>query len=305
MVTRQANILSKLSVALAVSLFFLVAPRAARAQSSEQTFSFSAEAQANSSTVGNIFTVAPQASYNYNDHFGIDVGVPFHFTRDPSYFSNSSLNPMWNDGVGMPYIRARYMRNFSGVTYASMLTGLAPVGSYAKGLNTGRVGVEWFNHVDGAVGRFTPFGNVALANGILDRNFVSGPYNGFRPYQTLGFVSDLEGGTTFKVHRRLSVGGSAFWDLPAGRQKVFSRLVAQGTFVPGFVQNNRFFQHEFETEGPSSIAKDDGLTGWGTFTLTHNLDLQVGYTRSVRYALNSWGVTLAFNPTSFARILWR
>jgi hypothetical protein len=301
----QARNYRGMSIILSFLLFLLLGCNLAWAQSSEQKFSFSAEAQANSTTVGNLFTVDPMGSYNHSDHFGIDVGLPIHFTRDPSFFSNSSMKPMWNDGVSDPYVRFRYMRDYSGVTFATMATGSAPVGSFTKGLNTGRVGVDWFNHVDVAVHKLTPFGNVGLANGLLDRHFLTGPYSGFRPFQTLGFVSDLEGGATYALHRRLSVGGSAFEILPSGHQKIFSRLVAQGMFVPGPVEHNRFFEHQFETAGPSSIARDDGFSGWGTLALNHNLDVQLGYTRSTHYALNSLGVTLAFNPSSFTRVLWR
>ncbi len=305
LVVRRFVFYGRLVVLLAAFVFLASGFNTARAQSSsENKFSFSAEGQANALTVGDMFTVNALGSYNYSDHFGVDVGLPFHFTRDPSFLSNSTLTPWWNKGVGMPYARARYMRGISRVNYATMVSGYAPVGSYKDGLNTGRVGVDWFNHVDVPIGKLSPFGSVDLANGLLDRPFATGPYEGFRPYQTLGFVSSLEGGATYALHRRLSVGGSWFEDLPAGRQKVFSRLVAQGTFVPGFVQNNRFFANEFLTTGPASIARDDGISGWGTLGLGHSMNLQVGYTRSVHYALNSLGVTLAFNPTSFTRALW-
>lgn len=255
-------------------------------------------------TVGDSFTVDAMGTYTLNNHFWVDAGLPLHFTRYPSYLSNSPLTANWENGIGEPFARLGYSRALSGVNYTTMLIGYAPVGSYPKGLDTGRVGADWFNHVEATTHKFTPFGNVDLANGLFDRPFMAGPYEGNRPFQTVGFVSQFEGGVGYAIHRHFTVGGSAFEVVPGGRQKIFSRLVAEGTFIPGPVTNNRFFENQFETAGPSTIVRDDGFTGWGVVRLNQAFDVMLGYTRSVHYGMNSLGVTLAYNPTSITRLLW-
>src|SRR5262249_60285519 len=69
--------------------------------------------------------------------------------------------------------------------------------------------------------RFTPFGNLGVANTISDTAFFS------RPFSSLGIVGHFEGGTSYRLHRSLSVGASAYCVVPSGEQKIYSR-VAKG-----------------------------------------------------------------------------
>jgi len=258
-----------------------------------------------STQLGQITTFDTSIGYNFNNFLGVDVGLPIYFVRTPSFFSNNrDRNRGWMDGLGDPYVNVRFNGTAREVNFLSVLTGTAPTASFRKGLTTGRVGVDWFNHIDGSSHGFTPFVNFGLANGIVDRHILPRPYSQDRPFRTLGFVSDFEGGMSYKLWRKLTVGASMYVVIPTGQQKVFSEYFRQGALPStGDSDHSRVWETAFETVGPSSIARDNGYSGWFGFSPSRIVDVQVGYSRSVRYALDTVTFTIALNANSLARKL--
>jgi hypothetical protein len=183
-----------------------------------------------------------------------------------------------------------------------VVTGTAPTANFRKGFTTGRVGVDWFNHLDGNVHGISPFVNFGAANNIIDRHFLPRPYSMVHPYITQGFVADFEGGVNYKIRQRLTVGGSYYDVLPAGPQKAYSRIVQRGegprTSNGGHA---RFWQSAFETKGSARFFRDNGFSGTFAVSPVKVMDIEIGYTRSVRYALNAISVGVVFNVNSVAR----
>ena len=230
-------------------------------------------------SAGQIYLIATSLGYDFNSHFGTDVGVPFYFIRPSSSAGGSSTN-----GVGDPFLDLRAKFSNPTVNFGSTLTGFVPVGDSSKGLSTGRVTFDWTNHFDRSFSDLTPFANVGIANTIMSTRLF------LRPYTTLGFNTHVEGGATYDVSKFFSLGGSAYDILPSGQQTVFSK-VAHGAHAG----HGRVFEGSQETTGGAEIAQDDGFSTWVDANPWRGIDLTLAFTRSLHYDLNSVSFALGFN----------
>ena len=86
------------------------------------------------------------------------------------------------------------------------------------------------------------------------------------------------------------MGASAYGILPAGQQTVFSR-VAHGA-AP---QHGRVFEGNQQTTGSADIAKDNGFSMWLNASPGRVVEVEVGFTRSMHYDLNSVSFMVRLN----------
>jgi hypothetical protein len=263
-------------------------------------FTAFAQIQGRSTPLGMVLSGVVDVGYDFNSHLGGDVGLPVFFVRSPfSLVANRDWR--YFTLFGDPYVDVRYKTGLSGLKFTSILTGTVPASNSQRIFSTGRFGVDLFNHVEHGFKGFTPFLNFGAANQTVSRYVLPRPYSFARPYQSLGFVSDFEGGTSIKIFGGFKIGGSMYALVPAGPQKVFSRLIAPDSPVVGPGDHNRYFNSAFETIGPSRIARDNGYSGWLEVTRVRNVTLQIGYSRSVHYAYDSLTLLLSFDGTSLFR----
>jgi hypothetical protein len=228
---------------------------------------------------GQIYQLTTSVGYDFTPHLGVDVGVPFYFIRPAGSLGGSSSN-----GVGNPFLDVRLKFLNPTVNFGSMLTGFVPVGDSKKGLSTGRATFDWTNHFDRSFSRVTPFVNLGVANTILSTPLF------VRPYTTLGFNMHVQGGVSYDLRKFLSVGASAYDIVPTGQQTVFSR-VAHGAAA----QHGRVFQTNQQTTGSADIAKDNGFSAWVDATPGRLVELELGFTRSTHYDLNSVSFLMGLN----------
>ena len=262
------------------------------------------QAQAGSNTLGLVSSVDVNVGYNFDDHFGGDIGLPVFYVRSPLTLT-TKRDWQTETLLGNPYIDLHYALTRSGVKIVSVLTGTGPVASSVRVYTTGRPKVDWFNHFEPEK-KFmgiTPFVNLGVSNGTIDRYYMPRPYSVGRPYETLGGLGDGEVGASFEIRHGYKIGASAYGLLPEGRQKVFSRLVTPGSSVVGDSSHNRSFFGAFETTGPASIARDNGVSAWAEITRAQNIDLIIGATHSVHFHYDSLNVTLNFDGTALIRSL--
>lgn len=252
--------------------------------------------------IGSIYNGAVGVGYNITEHFGGDVGVPLYVVQSP-YSIVTNHDWRWTTLLGDPFIDFRYTTKHYGLDMTSILTGIIPASSPERVFSTGRFGVDWFNHVETHYKGLKPFVNFGAASGTMDRYILPRPFNIARPYQTLGFISDFEGGASYTFFKSYSVGASAYALVPGGPQKMFSRLVAPDSNVAGDSNHHRYWNSAFETEGDSTIARDNGYSGWVDIARVKNLTVQVGYNYSIHYALGTAFVLLRFDGTSLIRFL--
>jgi hypothetical protein len=256
-----------------------------------------------SNTLVNVFRLDTTVGYSFDKHFSIDGGLPVFFIR-PSETATSSASMAAANGIGNAYLEARFAAANPLVNYSSVVTGTAPTGDKNSGLSTGRATFDWTNHFDRSFSRLTPFGNIGFSNTVSDTPLF------VRPYTTLGFVTHLEGGVVYRLARFLDAGAAAYAIEPAGQQTVISQLIgktAAATAQSGKSNARHGHQGVFETThsavGPADLVRDNGFSIWGSIHPAKALTLQVGYTRSIHYALNTVSFGIGVNLGSVVRNL--
>ena len=261
-------------------------PNQKQAQETGWTSMMSFDGSANSQE--RVLDLDSTVGYNFDKHWGADMGVPLSFvsaststtTGSTSTKSTTALN-----SLGNIFTDVNFKTNGDLANYASTLTVAAPTGSTKKGVSTGRFNVGWNNHVEHAFDRLTPFIEGGFSNGLTDTRFYH------RPFTTLGFISQFTGGSSLDLGGNFSVGASLYDVLPAGQQKMFSKLVSQKSgSTAGTGKNGRSYELAAETTGNASLTRDNGGSAWVEFS-PGVFDFQIGYTHSVHFALN----TVAFN----------
>jgi hypothetical protein len=234
---------------------------------------------------GQVYALDPSVGYDFNSHFGVAVGAPVYFVRSSSSTSTRSASAT---GLGDPFLglHLRYPNEI--LNFATFLTGTAPVGNSKEGLSTGRATFDWTTHIDHPIAKLTPFLEAGLANTTPDSNLF------LRPYTTLGFNTHFRGGASYAVWKFVSIGASGYDILPSGQQTVFSR-VTPAQVSGGTGQHGPPFLNTQQTAGSSSIAHDDGFSTWIEAFPQRTVDLQLGFTRSVAYDLNSVSFNIGIN----------
>jgi hypothetical protein len=287
-------LMSSLSAAQTTSQITTSAqPATLPADSEVQGWTGYAQVQGSSSSLGAVLTDAIDVGYDFTPHFGVSAGLPLFHVRSP-FSIVSTTDWRWTTLLGEPWVDAHYTNTRAGIRFLSVLTGTIPLSSNQRVFTTGRFNGDWFNHLEHAYSRFTPFLNAGVSNGTTNRYLLPRPYSEARPYQTLGVMSDFEGGGSFRVHRGYELGVSAYALVPAGSQKVYSRFVSPDSTIAGDGNHSRFFDSALVTTGSSSIDKDNGYTGWLEVTGGRYAGLQIGYTRSAHYRLDIITVVLNF-----------
>jgi hypothetical protein len=232
---------------------------------------------------GQIYDLNANVGYDFNSHLGLAVGAPFYFIRPSASAGTNSAS-----GVGDPYATLRLRYPDPVVNFASALSASAPLGNSKEGLSTGRVTFDWTSRIDHSIAKLTPFVEAGVANTTPDSSLF------LRPYTTFGFNTHFRGGASYDVWRFVSVGASGYGILPSGQQTVFSRVTpaqaSGGTFQhgPPFLNNQR-------TTGSASIARDDGFSAWIDANPERTVDVQLGFTRSFAYDLNSVSFNIGIN----------
>ena len=262
--------------------------------------------QGSSNTLGAVMTEALSLGYQLTPHLGFDLGVPLISTRSP-FSPITARDWLWTTLIGEPWLDAHYTNTRHGVHFLSVLTGTIPPTNETRTYTTGRFNVDWFNHLEHNYNKFTPFLNLEASNGTINFYYLPRPYKEALPYQTLGFMGQAEAGGTYQVFGKYNVGASGYALVPAGPQKVYSRLVVPESILVGDGHHNRYFDAAFLTTGRHVISEDYGFSAWVEVPslkyVSRYVGLQVAYTRSERYDLDTITVMINFNGTALFRKL--
>lgn len=292
---RPSGDITKMSNRLGISLALLIwvtAPLgsvAAQAQSEspvkdDNGFTSYLEFGGTSNSAGQVYELDSSVGYNFTQHFGMDFAVPVYFVNASSSVTGSTSG----NGVGNPSVDLRWKYPHTAVSYATVLTGSAPLGNKNLGLNTGHATFDWSNRFDHGFNQVTPFFEAGFSNTTSDsRLFV-------RPYTTFGLNSHFRGGAEIDLWKFISVGAAGYDIAPFGNQTVFSRVVGKSGTGSG-ASHGRSFNAGHVTTGSASVATDNGFSMWVDASLNKYIDAELGYTRSVHYELNSVAFSLGLN----------
>jgi len=239
----------------------------------------------------NVYDWTTTTGYAFNKHFSVDLGVPILFVNGTTATGTSTSNA----GLGNVFAQGQFVDKNSVLNFGSVLTGAAPTGDSSKGFSTGRVTFDWTSQVAKEFGRFTPFLSAGVGNSIFDSRYWT------RPYTTLGDVAHFEGGTAFDLGYSLTVSASAYDVAPWGNQKLYSRLVARSTSGGGPAKHGRVYQNNGLTTGDASIDRDNGYNADLDFSPWKYVDVDLGYTHSVHFAVDAFSFSVGFNLTPLLR----
>lgn len=275
-------------------LFLLGAAALARAQSlpnaagKEKGFVFYEAFEGDSNADGRIMIWSSSVAYHFNSHFSAGVGIPVYFDQ-----ATSTTGTTTSSGIGNVFATVHTEWKNPLLNYASSLTGTAPSGDTKKGLSTGHATFDWDNRLDHDVSLFTPFVDLGVANSIMDTRFFQ------RPFTSYGDLAHFEAGIDIDLSHSFSLTLSGYDIAPWGTQTIISRVVAAGASgKAGGPSHGRAFEGSHSTTGTASLASDDGYTAGLNFSPRPYLDLDVGYTRSVHYALNTISFGVGVNLSS-------
>lgn len=243
---------------------------------------------------GHVLKLDSSAGYNFSSHIGVDFGVPVYFAGGSSTDSTGAKTTFSATGMGAPYIDGRLMFKNPKLNYATTVTTFLPAGNTQNGFATGRTTFDWNNHFERSFGRFTPYGEIGVGNTVVDTSKFR------RPYSSYGNNAHLEGGATFDVVDRLTVGGSGYDIAPWGTQTIYSRSMPANS-ANGNGATQRSFNQNKVTTGGSDLGKDHGFSMWSDFAVTPYMTAELAYTRSVTFALNTVSFDLRFNLGYLAR----
>jgi hypothetical protein len=297
----------KNSCALVIlSLAALVAPPLLVAQTEtdgESGFLLHERISGSGSTIGLITKFDTSMGYQFNRYIAAEAGVPV-YSVNPSSTASQVTGVRSATGIGNAYVDLRLSLLNPAVNFTSLLTAAAPTGDKAAGFSTGHVTYDWSNLFDRSFGRLTPFVGLGIANTVTDTPFF------IRPFTSFGLVAHGEGGASYKLCRVVSVGASAYGIEPSGQQTVYSKLIPRKSQNTGGGTSGQGRRHAgvFETSavtvGNAGIARDHGFSGWLSVRASRYATFEIGYSRSVEYALNSlfFGIDFNLSPL-FRRVL--
>jgi hypothetical protein len=245
-----------------------------------------------------MFKLDTNAGYDFNSHFGIFGGMPFYFANTQTVMTQvngtttTTTQDVTNNGLGNAYFGLALRAPNETLDYSSTITLAAPTGSTAKGFSSGRANGDWTNRFEHSFNRLTPFFEGGLSNAVPDSSLFT------RPFTSLGLLTHLEEGGEFEVIKHFAVGGSGYEIVPFGNQKIFSKIVGKGQSGNGKGKNS--FDLAAEASG-AGLTRENGFNTWIAFEPTPLWRVELGFTRSATFDLNSLAFNVQMNLGKLAR----
>jgi len=259
----------------------------------EKGFSEIESFQATINSDQRLFKLDSTVGWDFNKHFGVFGGVPVYFIESPSFTTTTGATTTTtpsssNKGIGNVYLGLAFRVPNPALDYGSTITVGAPTGDTKKGLSSGRATIDFDNRFQHAFSRLTPFLEGGFGNTVPDSRLVT------RAFTSLGFVTHLEEGAEFEVLKHVSVGGSGYQIIPAGNQKIYSKLVAKGGTATGTGKHGRVFETSATASG-NGLTRENGFNTWVGFEAARIWRLELGYTRSTTFDLGGFAFNVSMN----------
>lgn len=249
-----------------------------------------------SNSSGHIFTLGFSTGYQFNERISVDARMPFYFvsatTTGSGTGGGTQPTTLTDRGIGDPSFSLMVRFPSRALDYKTRLTTWIPVANLSSGFTTGSVLVDWSNRFSRPIGRLLPFGQVDIANTVPDTPLF------LLPYTARGFNARFEAGSKVALTRMFSAGGSVYYVLPSGQQYVYSREIHDSGSEGGGMSedgNEDGWMTQHLTVG-NDLTRDHGFSTWLTANLPHFVDLEIGFTRSYGYNLNTVSFGVGFDP---------
>jgi hypothetical protein len=248
---------------------------------------------------GNLLKLDSTIGYDFNSHVGVFAGLPLYFANGNGSIPGQTR--LSDFGAGDVYFGLEGFLPTRMLNFSSRLTGTGPTGSVGKGFSPGQPTLDWTNRFRRRFSRLAPFVSFGVGNTVPDSELVT------RNFVSVGNIVHFEEGTDLDVVRHVYVGGSAYQIIPFGQQRVFNQLE---TFIPR--GGNEGSNHDDHNGGPApnqpppgnsgqpsatgnDLTREHGFDAWLGFEPTRILRLELGYSRSISFNLNSFSFNLGLN----------
>lgn len=224
--------------------------------------------------------------YDFNRYAGIFVGVPLYLVHESAVGSSPGFT---SNGAGDVYFGLDLYAPSRVVNYSTTLTISAPTGNIDKGFSTGHPTLDWSNRFRRRFRRVTPFAIVGLSNTVPDSDLVT------RTFISLGNIAHFEEGADYDLSKRVYAGASAYHVLPFGNQQLFNRL-NDGTRNGSNAGEDRGSRsHDQPSSVGNNLTRENGFDAWIGFEPTRVLRMELGYSRSVTFAVNRLSFNVGMN----------
>lgn len=261
------------------------APSTAPATTTEFTgWNAYASFRGNANSTGTLLKLNFALGYDFNSHIGVFAGLPVYFAHDAA--DDAAGIPASNsNGLGDFYFGGEFYVPSDWVDYTSTLTLEPPTGNQAEGFSTGHFMVDWSNRFRHNFGLMAPYFVAGLANTVPDTETLT------RAFSSYGKVIHLEEGTDVNLTRRVYVGGSFYQIFPFGNQVVVSPLdgTVANPAAPTVVSG-------------ADLTRENGFDTWAGFEPSRTVRTEVGYSRSVTFAINRFTFGVSFNVGRMLRL---
>jgi hypothetical protein len=216
---------------------------------------------------GSLMKLDSSVGYDFNRNFGVFVGMPLYLSNA---YGDASTPSGHIAGLGDAYIGAEFYAFPKLFRYNTSVTVGLPTGSVVKGFSPGSVTADWTNTFRRSFGKVTPRVSVGMANtvgvavGIIPTSqFVD------NSIASKGTFVHVEEGADFDLSKRTYAGGEGYHILP------FSTHSA-----------------DINTDG---ITPDNGIDAWFGFLPHPYVSTELGYSRSMTFALNTLSFRVGLN----------
>ena len=258
---------------------------------------FGARLEGSTSGDGSAYDVATGVGYNFTQHFGIGLGVPYSFVGTPSSIKTKNPLAVSGYGVGNIGMDLKWLYPEKALTYASAIHLAAPTGDPKKGFSTGHATWNWTNHFEHSWGNLTPFIDGGAGNTLPGTKYL-------KLYSTFGYNAQFEAGTGIDAGP-FSFSASAYDVAPWGPQEIFSKVFrcTSGTKCSGTgtSTDRKGYLSSSVTSGGASLTRDNGFNASVEVKPAKYLDLEAGYSRSVPLRLNTFSFAVGIDLGSLFR----
>ncbi len=249
--------------------------------------------EGSSGSGANIFDLNSAVGYDFNKHWGADIGVPIYFVTPPSSLKGFATQA---DGIGNLYMDVRFKLNTHIVDYHATAGVTAPTGSITNGFSTGHVTYDWDSELTRSIGRFGPFVNIDVGDSL---NSTTNPTQRIihRPFMTYGNEAQFQVGSDVDLLGPLRATADVYQVVPWGPQTIYSRILKKGAKTGKNAKHHRVYEVVATTRGGAALVDDDGFDLAADATFRHSIQLEAGYDYSVHYAAGTIFFSVGFEMT--------
>ena len=224
----------------------------------------------------------PNLSYRFNDHFAVDVGVPYYtrvnaFVPTTTGHTTTTALKTSSGLLGDTVISGQFDNGFKSFWYTGSVSMGVPTGDSELGLTANQVTYNVNNHFERTMGLFTPNVEVGIGNSSSLDNSTSR-----KTYVAVGTAGFFQAGSMIDMPLGMSFEADAYESLPIGDQRVFGTITRKGKTVQVLEGTGAAEDNGFSTSLLSPLGRHLSFTGYYTRSLRQHSDT-VGF--SFMYAL--------------------